>query len=163
MEEISKIVLGSRWREAPSIYYLYLEKKGIPESGLVHYYHFCKNLNKPKSEINYIPLSMSGREPFEDELWHDDEPYMTMMIDLENEELVDFLLRHENNDKWIKIWEVFWCSNVDFDLFESRLFELIFLEGKSIKEISNITETSNSWISRHKKKLIEKIKESIKK
>lgn len=168
MREISKRVLKERWREGISSYYLYLYEKGeMPSNLYSHFYYFVVNLAKPSSEINYIPKVL--RKNTEDEEFYEKtmativdqdnlEEQLILKIDLNDAVLEDFLVNNHNNQKWIRLYEIFYQKKLKLDLFEEVIFDYIFIQGLSIRQIAKLTNNSPSWIYRYRKSLIDKIK-----
>jgi hypothetical protein len=169
MEQISKRVLKSRWREGISSYYIYLyDKMKIPTNFHTNFYYFMINLSKPQSEINYVPVVLRSscdddkdntsiiKENIADSV--DLEATLMMQMDLEDEILIDFITNNHNNQKWIKIYEIFYEKKIELDLFEEVIFDYIFKQGLSIREIAKLTNNSPSWIYRYRKSLLDKIK-----
>jgi hypothetical protein len=160
--QISKKVLQSRWREGISEYYIHLiDKNKIPTNPPVHCYYFMQNINKPNGPLNYKPVTLKTSINDIEVADHFNEDELDINIDFVDEELKDFLLHNTNSEKWIKIFKVVHRREVDLDLFETILFEYIFLNGYSAKHISEITGNSISWVFGKRKKLINKIKEKI--
>ena len=163
LEAISKRVLFNRWREGISEYYLYLMNKNfIPANPERHFYYYMTNLSKPNSAINYVPktlktsdiefdISDNGKETLKSD----------MMLDLNDEVAVDFLLNNENNERWLKIYDLVYRRGLKLDLFEKILFQYIFLDGMSIRDIVKITGNSQDYIYKQRRLLIEKIKSKI--
>ena len=163
LESISKRVLFNRWREGLSEYYFYLDRRGdIPKNPERHFYYFMTNLKKGNSAINYTPKTLKG-DDLDYEINDDgySERKNEMMIDLDDEVAVDFLLNNENNERWLKIYDLVYRKGLDLDLFEKILFEYIFIDGMSIRDIVKITGNSQDYIYKQRKKLIEKIKNKI--
>ena len=163
LESISKGVLFDRWREGVSEYYLYLVRRGsIPKNPQKHFYYFMTNLSRGNSSINYTPKTLKGSD-LDYDLGDDGryESKIDMMIDLNDEVAVDFLLNNENNERWLKIYDLVYRKGLDLDIFEKILFQYIFLDGMSIRDIVKITGNSQDYIYKQRKKLIEKIKNKI--
>jgi hypothetical protein len=163
LEITSKKVLHNRWREGISEYYLYLIKRGsIPPNPERHFYYFMVNLNKSSSAINYTPKTLKGGDldyEFGDDNYS--ERKGDMMLDLDDEVAVDFLLNNENNERWLKIYDLVFRGGLEMDLFERILFQYIFLDGLSIRDIVKITGNSQDYIYKQRRALIERIKEKI--
>lgn len=163
IETIAKRVLKARFREGISSYYLHIyDKNKVPPNPPVHIYYYMKNLEKPNSEINYTPVTFKlgvddAPEIAVEEGWKKVE----MMIDLDDEMLVDFLMNNTNNDKWLKIYEVMYSKKVELDMFENILFDYIFVKGWSIRKISAITGNGPSYTYQLRRRLIDKIKTAI--
>jgi hypothetical protein len=163
LESISKKVLFDRWREGLSEYYFYLERKGtIPTNPEKHFYYFMTNLKKGNSAINYTPKTLkSNGSDFDVSDYSHTERKLDMMLDLDDEVAVDFLLNNENNERWLKIYDLVFRGGLEMDLFERILFQYIFLEGLSIRDIVKITGNSQDYIYKQRRALIEKIKNKI--
>jgi hypothetical protein len=163
LEITGKRVLRERWREGISEYYLYLVKRGdIPSNPHRHFYYFMVNLSKTSSAINYTPKTLKGSD-LEWDLGDGGMSAMKldMMIDLEDEVAVDFLMNNDNNERWLKIYDIVFRGGLEMDFFEKILFQYIFLEGMSIRDIVKITGNSQDYIYKQRKSLIKKIKEKI--
>jgi hypothetical protein len=164
VQVISKKVLGARFGEGISEYYIYLTKRGsVPEYVEKHIYYFMMNLKRSNSAINYKSLTFQNSIPenFDVPDSGDELKKWDYLIDLGDEELVDFLVNNHNNDKWIKIWEVFYRNKVKFNLFEKIMFDYVFIKGFSIRKIQQITGNSQDFVYKMRKSLIQKIKEEI--
>lgn len=159
IENISKRVLKDRFREGMSSYYIYLYDKGeVPSNIATNAWYFMSNLSKPQSEINYVPVTLKGTlEEHHEQKWDQIEA-IDLKIDLEDDRLIDFLINNEQNDLWISIYEVFFEKRLQFDIFEEVIFDYVFNQGLSIREISKLTNNSPSWIYRQRKSVIDKIK-----
>jgi len=163
IETISKKVLKERFREGISAYYIHLHKKNImPSKPAVHVYYFMKNLQRPNSEINYTPVTLKcsddGLEIVDSS---NDYKKIEMMIDLNDEALVDFLVNNHNSDKWIKIYEVVYSKKIELDMFENILFDYVLIKGWSIRKISEVTGNGRSYTYQLRKKLLDKLKLAI--
>lgn len=164
IENISKRVLKDRFREGISSYYIYLYDKGeVPSNIATNAWYFMSNLSKPQSEINYVPVTL--RDTLDDnhekgQSWNQLE-LIDLKIDLEDERLIDFLINNEQTDLWISIYEVFYKKQIDLDIFESIIFDYVFNQGLSIRDIAKLTNNSPSWIYRQRKSVIDKIKKVI--
>jgi hypothetical protein len=162
IEEISKRVLKGRWREGVSSYYLYMIEKTIePKNINTNCYYYMVNLDKPNGELNYLPIALRDSESEDCEYGEDIETKLDMMIDLDNEELVDFLINNDQSDNILKIYKILYEKKLELNLFEQVVFDYVFKDGLSIQKIANITGNSKSWIYRFRKDLITKIKENI--
>lgn len=173
MEQMSKRVLKSRWREGISSYYLHLYDKGVlPKNIGTNFYYFLLNLNKPSSQINYTPIVLRNSYDdmisdcglcYKDILPSDDnlEESLTLKIDLEDDTLIDFLINNKNNEKWIKIYSIFHQKKIELDLFEEVIFDYVFKQGLSIRKIAELTNNSTQWVYMYRKSLIDKIKKMI--
>lgn len=158
IERISRRILMSRWREGISEYYTNMERSG-KEPTLKHFYYFIKNLEKPNSAINYTPVGFrSGKIPV---VSVDDWKATDMRIDLGNEEAVDFLTNNSQNEKWLKIYNLIYRGGLKLNLFEKILFDYVFIQALSIREIVKITGNSQDYIYKQRRALIEKIKNEI--
>lgn len=165
IENISKRVLKDRFREGISSYYIHLyEKNGVPLNIATNAWYFMTNLSKPQSEINYVPVTLKGtihsKKVFEEQhhqKWNQID-IIDLKIDLEDERLIDFLLNNEQNQLWISIYEVFFEKRLQFDIFEEVIFDYVFNQGLSIRDISRLTNNSPSWIYKQRKSVIDKIK-----
>lgn len=158
LERVSKLVLGERWREGVSEFYIYLEKTN-KKPGERFTYYFMMNLRRRNSAINYKPITFGeGEMP---DIHVSPENAIDLMIDLDDEVAVDFLLNNENNERWLKIYNIVYRGGIELDLFEKILFEYIFLKGMSIRDIVKITGNSQDYIYKQRRKLIEKIKMEI--
>jgi hypothetical protein len=169
MEEMSKRILKDRWREGISSYYIHLsDRNKIPQNIFVNFYYFLVNLSKPQSEINYTPVTLR-KSIYDDgivsELYGsikvDVETEMMLKIDLGDDTLIDFLLNNHNNDKWIKLYKIFYEKKIELDLFEEVVFDYIFKQGLSIRQIAKMTDNHPSWIYRYRKSLLDKIKAAL--
>lgn len=163
--EIAKRVLKDKWRDGISSYYMHIQKKGIGKNPIPYCYWYFNNLNRPYSELNYVPVTV--RNDYDDinmnKYTYNPEDEWNMNIDLDNDILVDFLNNNKNNGKWIKIWKVIYDKKIEMDLFEEVIFDYIFKQGLSISEIAKITNNNKSWIYTYRKSLINKIKLAIEK
>lgn len=158
IENISKRVLKDRFREGISSYYIYLHDKGeVPSNIATNAWYFMSNLSKPNSEINYMPVTLKNTLE-EDQAYYSQIDRIDLEIDLQDEKLVDFLLNTEQNDLWIRIYQVFFEKRINFDIFEEVIFDYVFNQGLSIRDISKLTNNSPSWIYRQRKSVIDKIK-----
>lgn len=70
-------------------------------------------------------------------------------------------MNNENNERWLKIYELVYRKGLEMNLFERILFQYIFLDGLSIRDIVKITGNSQDYIYKQRKKLIEKIRDKI--
>ncbi len=61
----------------------------------------------------------------------------------------------------IQIYQIMYEKKIHLDLFEQRLFDLIFYENMSIRSIAKLTESSPSWVYQKRKTLLEKIREAL--
>lgn len=166
IERTAKIVLKERFREGISNYYLHLiEKQNIPENPKSHCYYYMVNINKPSGELNYQSIkglefgSMDIEEAIN--IGSDDSVKIDMMIDLGDEQMVDFLINNDDSRKWIEIYGVMYGGTVKMDIFERILFDYIFNKGLSISKISQKTGNGKSYTYQLRKKLLEKLKASI--
>jgi hypothetical protein len=170
IEEIAKKVLKSRFREGISSYFIYLHNQDkLPARPYPHVYYFMCNLSKPNSEINYIPVTFKTFDSEEAEEMmknlpqnEDLEVELMMRIDLDDERLIDFLLHNDQNDKWIQIYKIMNEKRVELDLFEEIVFDYVFVQGLSIRDIAKITGNSASWCYRYRKSVIQKLRAAIK-
>jgi hypothetical protein len=161
IESISKKVLKDRWREGVSAYFIHLyDKNKVPTNIATNTWYFMVNLSKPNSEINYVPVTLKGSIDSEDNqnISYTSIEEIEIRIDLVDERLVDFLLNNEQTDLWINIYDVFYKKKIKLDIFEEVIFDYVFNQGLTIREISKLTNNSPSWIYRQRKSLIEKIK-----
>lgn len=107
IENISKRILKDRWREGISSYFIYLYDKGVlPPNPATNAWYFMNNLSKPNSEINYMPVTLKGTLEEDQASWNQIDR-IDLEIDLEDEKLIDFLLNTEQNELWIRIYQVF--------------------------------------------------------
>jgi len=163
IETIAKRVLSDRYGEGISAYYLHLiNKDKIPANPPVTTYYFMVNLKKPKSSINYQKFqhkiqTFTGYEVIE----HNEEKLNDMKMDLQDPTMIDFLHNNDNNEKWVQIYEILYSKKINLDLFEQRLFDLIFYENLSIRSIAKLTQSSPSWVYQKRKSLLEKIREAL--
>ena len=158
--EIAKRGLGDRYGEALSSYYMDLYKNGLPKykNGFAHFYFFITNLRKPMSEINYIP------KPLLNDLTGVDVSYDPMVkveleIDLQDDKLVDFFMNNPYNDKWMCLYKT--KENLSLDIFEDIIYEMVFIDGLSVREIAKLTNNSPSWVYQYRKRVIQKIKDGL--
>jgi hypothetical protein len=162
--QISKKILRDRYCEGISSYYLHLyKKKEIPKNAGSHIYYYMNYLLKPKSDINYSSNMFKNQQLVGDEVYDD---MMDAKIDLnidfdDNDELIDFLLNNDNSKKWIKIYEILYTNKVELDIFEKSLFDYIFQDGLSVRQVATLTNSSVSWIYQKRVELIKKIKDAI--
>jgi hypothetical protein len=162
IEYTAKLILRERWREGISEYYIYIVEgnKTPSRSGL---YYYLININKKRGKLNFV--KGQDKTDFNIEVedlnisYSDDKT--EMMMDLNDENIVDFLLNNPNNSKWLKIYEIVYEKKIELNLFEGIIFDYIFIDGFSIKEISAITGNSKSWTQQYRKSLIDKIKKAI--
>jgi hypothetical protein len=161
LKRISKNILKERWMEGISEYYIWsIENDGVLNER--HFYYFMWNLKRGNSKINYIPSGFKGHDgDIEDFGDRRDLDKVDLMMDLGDEVAVDFLLNNENNERWLKIYEVVYKGGLDMNFFEKILFEYIFLEGLSIRDIVKITGNSQDYIYKQRKRLIERIKSKL--
>lgn len=161
IEAMAKRLAVGQWREAISELYITIHKKGIkPDKKWI--YWFFKNITKVNSPLNYKPIAFRGDEINEDlgGTWEQFNE-VDIEIDTGSKEIVDFLINHENKDKWIKIWNIVYKKDIKLDLFEKILFEYIFIQGLSIRDIVKITGNSQNYIYEQRRALISKIKKEI--
>lgn len=162
IESISKRVLKGRFREGISAYYMYLyDRDTLPTNIATNVYYYMVNMSKPNSEINYSPVTLKGSINEDCHITTNIEDKIDLQIDLEDERLVDFLLNNEQTDKWIKIYEVIYLKKIELDLYESIIFDYVFSQGLSIRQIAALTNNSPSWIYKQRKAVIDKIKKAI--
>lgn len=174
MEQMAKRVLKTRWREGVSAYYIYLyDRQMVPANFHTNYYYFLVNLSKPQSEINYTPVvlrtsydaetegpNLREYNSYKEHIADPDnlEAKLVLAIDLDDEVLIDFLLNNQNNERWIKLYQIFYEKKIELDLFEEIIFDYIFKQGLSIRQIAKLTNNSASWIYRYRKSLLDKIR-----
>lgn len=165
LESISKKILHDRWREGISEYYIFLQKKNIIPPSEKFTYYYMMNLRKSNSAINYIPKALNGVDLDYFELSDEGrtELKVHMMMDLNDEVAVDFLMNNENNERWLKIYNIVYRGGMELDLFEKIIFEYVFLKGMSIREIVSITGNSQDYIYKTRRALIDRIKEELNK
>lgn len=162
IERVAKDILGDRFGEGISEYYIYLVDNDTVPTSKYYTYWFMKNLKLPNSKINYVPMVLRNAVP-EDFDIPDATNYskIDLMIDLDDEIIVDFLINNYNNEKWLRIYNAIYGRKVQLNLFEEILFEYVFIQGLSIAKIREITGNSQSFIYKMRKELIEKIKKEI--
>jgi len=159
IEAQARQVLRDRYAEGISLYYEYLYTTNkIPEDLKKNCYNHFKNYAKPNSPLNYIPVTLKGNLDDLESPVESPELEWDLQLDLKNEEAIDFLLNNKNNEKWMKIYETVYRKHIDLNLFENILFDYVFIQGLSIREISVITGSSTSFIYKIRKELINKIK-----
>ena len=162
IESISKMVLGDRFREGISSYYIHLHKKKlIPDDVNSHVYWFMYNLRKPQSELNYTPIVMRGDFIDDHYFGHNPEKELIMNIDIKDPILIDFLLNNKNTDLWIRIYDVVYNKKIDLNMFENIIFDYTFNKGMSVKDIAKITGNSYSWVYSFRRDVIKKIKNAV--
>lgn len=161
IENMAKILLKERFREGISEYYIHLVEKNKVPTSKYHAYWYMKNLTQKNSKLNYQPIVLRGDlEGIEigdssEELKND------LRMDLKDERLVDFMINNDNNERWMKIYDIIYTKGIKMNLFEEILFEYVFIEGLSIAKIREITGNSQSFIYKMRKELIEKIKKEL--
>jgi hypothetical protein len=162
IQRVAKDILGDRFREGISEYYItMIEKNKVPQSKF-HTYWFMRNLKLPNSKINYIPSVLKNSAPDDFDIPDIDiDTKIDLMIDLNDEIIVDFLINNYNNEKWLKIYNAIYGRKINLDFFEEILFEYVFIDGLSISKIREITGCSQSFIYKMRKELIEKIKKEL--
>ncbi len=162
---IAKRVLQERYAEGISELYLHLQEKGIlPPKPYSYVYWFFVNLNKRRGKLNFdsdfllnYQVDVDGSSPPS----YDPGMEWDLALDLKDPVLIDFLLNNHNNQKWTQIYRIIYDKQIELNLFESIMFEYVFLQGLSIREIQKITGNSFSWVYQYRKSLIEKIKKSL--
>lgn len=163
IESIAKRVLKGRFREGISSYYMHMVKKNkLPKNAATHIYYYMLNLDKSRSDINYIPVMFRGGDIDNVKIGYDEWVKVDMMMDLNDAKLVDFLINNANNEKWIKIYEVLFSEKIKLNMFENILFDYIFNKGLSIRKIAKLTGNGDSYTYDLRKKLINKIREALK-
>jgi len=161
METISKKLLKSRFREGLSLYYIHLHKKKetpVYLEGSIT--QFIKNINKPNGDLHRSPVNLSY---IDYDLGQSEDPTekMDMMLDIKDEMIIDFLLNGKNNDKWIKIYDVIYNKKLELNMFESIVYDYVFIKHMSISQISAITGNSRTWVQTYRKQVIQKIKDKL--
>jgi hypothetical protein len=162
IERTAKDLLYERYGEGVSEYYIHLINKDQIPISRFHTYWFMKNLKLPNSKINYIPTVLRNAAPDDfDTPDTTDYSKIDLMIDLNDEIIVDFLINNYNNERWLKIYNSIYGNKIQLNLFEQILFEYVFINGYSISKIKEITGNSQSFIYKMRKELIEKIKREL--
>jgi hypothetical protein len=163
IERVAKDLLGDRFGEGISEYYIYLIDKDVVPTTKYYTYWFMKTLTKSNSKINYQPVGfrLINNEYVVERSDSDDIKRSDLKLDLGDDTLVDFMMNNPNNDKWLRIYELIYSKKIKMDLFEEILFEYVFIDGLSIRKIVKITGNSKTSIYQMRKELIKKIKEKL--